>query len=416
MIRSLAQYLHHFGHVLSHKEKQRMLREEFKRAKGRSLVEKAFQEELAPEEKKEKLRKGMDGIVKWLMTAQEQGSDDGIPSFHLVHGWGSSYPETTGYIIPSLLRYAERNGKEEVRDRGLKAADWLVRIQKENGGWQGMRIEDDRPPVVFNTGQVIRGLLAAYERTGAPKYLEAARKGGDWLCELQEAEGYWIRNSSPEGQARVFTSFVDAPLIRLAEASGEDRYREAAKRNLEWIVQEKQHSNGWFPDCDNTVHKNDRPILHTIAYTIDGLLDSGELLGAQDLVQAASKPAEVLRDLFLDEHYLHGRYDREWKGSEHTILTGDAQIAIVWQKLYRSGYGEKYFRAAKKMNEFLLRVQDREHDLGGSTKGALFGSFPFWGRYEKFAFPNWGMKFFLDSLALEEELNSPKSGTGSGPA
>jgi len=30
--------------------------------------------------------------------------------------------------------------------------------------------------------------------------------------------------------------------------------------------------------------------------------------------------------------------------------------------------------------------------------GALPGSFPLWGRYEKFAFPNWGTKYFVDAL------------------
>ena len=41
-------------------------------------------------------------------------SDDGIGSYHLVNRWSSSYPETTGYIIPTLLSYDRKFDQERM--------------------------------------------------------------------------------------------------------------------------------------------------------------------------------------------------------------------------------------------------------------------------------------------------------------
>ena len=33
--------------------------------------------------------------VGYLLRAQQQGTDAGLGSYHLIQGWGASYPETT---------------------------------------------------------------------------------------------------------------------------------------------------------------------------------------------------------------------------------------------------------------------------------------------------------------------------------
>ena len=40
----------------------------------------------------------------WLKEAQDTQSDGGFSGrFNIKTGWSSSYPETTGYIIPTLI-------------------------------------------------------------------------------------------------------------------------------------------------------------------------------------------------------------------------------------------------------------------------------------------------------------------------
>lgn len=358
----------------------------------------------ADEEKRENAAHQSAG---WLIRAQQVMADDGFGSYHMVNGWSASYPETSGYIIPALLNYAGVYHMEEVKTAVIKSADWLVSIQKENGGWQGGRIGEDRPPIVFNTAQVIRGLLAIHRLTGIQLYLDSAIRAADWLCKVQEEDGTWKKHALMNA-ARVYDSYVDAPIAEIWKISGNRKYKECAEKNLEWIISKKQKANGWFYDCDNTVKRNDKPILHTIAYTIDGLIDCGEYFQNNDYISAAEKAAGVLRDKFSEKGYLNGRYDETWNGSEYILTTGCAQMAINWMKLYALKGNRDDKHAADKMIDLLIFILDRgDHDTV-DTKGALQGSFPVWGKYEPFAFPNWGTKYLLDALLMNNKLQDGK--------
>ena len=340
--------------------------------------------------------------VSWLLHAQKSTPDDGMGSFHLVNKWSASYPETSGYIIPTLLQYAAFNNDKNINEAAVKAADWLVSIQKASGGWQGGRVNENRPEIVFNTAQIIRGLMAVFQLTRDEKYFESATRAGDWLCDIQDGSGTWIQNALM-GKARVYDSYVDYPLLLLHKQTKAEKYRQHAIRNLDWIVNEKQHKNGWFEDCDNTIKRNDKPILHTIAYTIDGLLDCGIYLDDRKYIDAARKAADMLKDKFERNGFLHGRYDHNWEGSENMILTGCAQMSIIWLKIAHYSGNTTYADTAIKMNTLLAHLQNRNfQDKAPDTAGGLSGSYPLWGRYEPFAYPNWATKYFADAMILEE--------------
>jgi hypothetical protein len=130
-------------------------------------------------------RRVLSEVLEWLCRAQDcsRSSDGGVARhYSLVHGWASSYPETTGYIVPTFLAYAERAGDERYAERARRMIDWLVSIQLPNGGFQG-GVVGARPvvPVTFNTGQVLLGLAAGVRRFG--DYHEPMRKAADWLVE-----------------------------------------------------------------------------------------------------------------------------------------------------------------------------------------------------------------------------------------
>jgi len=339
------------------------------------------------------------------MAAQKANTDGGMGSFHLINKWSSSYPETTGYIIPTLINYGKKYNNPEAIDAAVRAADFLLKIQKESGGWQGGRVSENKPEIVFNTGQVIRRMVAAFKQSGSQEYLDAGLKAGRWLSGIIHPEGFW-KTHALMNKERVYDTFVDVPLLQLYQITGDEKLKTTATRNLDWVVNKKMHINGWFEDCDNTVKRNDKPILHTIAYTLDGLIDSGLILRDEKFIKAAEKGAQKLRDLFLSQGMLNGRYDRDWNGSEYMICTGCAQMAIIWLKLYKMMGDKTYLEAARKMLNLLIFIQSRDINESGNTLGAIPGSFPLWGRYEPFGFPNWATKFFCDALLLEQEMTS----------
>ena len=66
----------------------------------------------------------------WICRAQDrsQSSDGGVARhFSLNTGWSPSYPETTGYIVPTFLRLEEDFPGNEYGARARKMLDWLVR-------------------------------------------------------------------------------------------------------------------------------------------------------------------------------------------------------------------------------------------------------------------------------------------------
>jgi hypothetical protein len=367
-----------------------------------SLKHKPFHEiPHCPEECREN---ALHSAINWLRQANRVMHDDGFGSYHLAGTWSPTYPETTGYIITTLLNYAVIYKEEEIARMALKAAEFLCSIQKTSGGWQGGRIGEGKPEIVFNTGQIIRGLVAAWGHSGDTKFRDTFIKGCDWLCTIQHENGFW-KDHALMNEARVYDTFVDAPLLDASISTGNEKYRIHALRNLEWVTGNKIRDNGWFEDCDNTVRGNDRPILHTIAYTIDGLIDCGLKLGEGKYINAARNAADTLRDKFLRHGYLNGRYESNWNGSEHMICTGAAQMAIIWMKLYKVFKEDDYLEAAERMIDLLVYIQDRKIAESPDSHGAIPGSFPVWGRYEPFAFPNWAAKFFSDALMLRKEIN-----------
>ena len=102
--------------------------------------------------------------MNWLKRAQDlsRSPDGGVArDFSLLQGWNTSYPETTGYIIPTFLQVARLRGENDLAIRARRMLDWFCAIQFPEGGFQGGRIDSTpRVPVTFNTGQILIGLAA----------------------------------------------------------------------------------------------------------------------------------------------------------------------------------------------------------------------------------------------------------------
>jgi hypothetical protein len=334
--------------------------------------------------------------LAWVGRAQDRSGSDGVASYEF-YGWSSGYPEVTGYLIPTLFDHSGGEGGDLARRAG-RMADWELRIQRPEGGWQSGYETSGRPPVAFNTGQVIRGLTRAYEETGEAKYFEAAVRGGDWLLTTQEADGSWAR-ANYRGMKRVYDTYVAAPLARLAEVTGNEAYAEAARRNCDFALAHRA-ANGWFAFCDNSPHFLDAPNTHTLAYTVDGLLETGEALGEERFVDAAVDSAEALLRCVGPSGRLAGRLDASWRPRVRWVcLPGSAQVGILAMRLHERSGDARHVEAARRLADFLLFAQDL-NDVGPEHRGALAGAFPIWGLHAPLTFPCWAAKYLLDLLLL----------------
>lgn len=395
MIRSIVRYAQLFGSTLLLKSERAVVWNHFLDW----YLKRSFQKkEYTRTEKKESLH----NACEWLLSSFKNMTDGGSGTYYITKGWSSSYPETSGYIIPTMYTWSKMvpEKQDEIKRIIQRCADWLLDIQKPSGGWQSAYIEHQRPEVVFNTGQVIRGLLTAYEIWQDKKYLDACQKACEWLYKSQEEDGSWIKTAYMN-QPRVYDSYVAHPMLMVWKLTGDENIKISAEKNLNWIIKTQQESNGWFNNADNTIKHNNRPILHTVSYTIDGLIHCGLMLNQPEYIDAGKKAADRLLHIFYEEDLLKGRYNKNWVPEEYIICTGCAQISIIWGELWKITGDEKYLHASEKMNHQLITIQNLSAAKKMQGYGALPGSFPLWGKYEPFAYPNWATKYFADALMLE---------------
>jgi len=344
----------------------------------------------------------LDATMEWLCVAQDRQGDGGVAlRYSLIKGWQPSYPETTGYIIPTFLTYSALTGKRGFAERALRMADWELSVQNADGSINGGPVGSGYAGFVFDTGQVIFGLIAAHRATNAAKYLEGAVRAGRWIVQVQDKDGMWIKHAF-HGIPHTYYTRVAWALAELGVHTGERMFSEAARRNADWALT-KQQPNGWFDCTGFTTQSHVAPFTHTIAYTLEGLLETGALLARQEYVEAVARSADSLCKTVFENGYCHGTYDRDWtSGVRFACLTGSAQIALVLLRLHEMNARTDYLATARAMNRFL---RERQTLTGAvEVRGAVAGSYPIWGKYQRFAYPNWAAKFFADSLMLEKKI------------
>lgn len=350
--------------------------------------------------------------LRWLETSQDRVGTGGIGSYEF-YGWTPGFPEVTGYILPTIWDCRHALRREDLVDRAVRMADWELRIQKAGGGWEGSVEGAKQPPIVFNTGQVVRGLLRSHEETGEARYLDAAVRASDWMAKNQDEDGSWTIANFLQ-MKRVYDTYVTPPLARMGALTGDETYTLAAVRNCEFALRH-QRENGWFDLCDNTPYFNDAPTPHTICYTIDGLLETGELVGRDDFVAAGTKAANALMGCISPSGLLLGRFDDNWHArARWSCLTGCAQLGIIMMKLHAGSGEERYRDAARRLLDFVIYIQ-RLNGVGPTRRGALPGSYPIWGPYAPLKYPCWATKFLIDLLLLTEE-HDDSVGSAVGPA
>jgi hypothetical protein len=345
----------------------------------------------------------------WLCRSQDRVGSGGVGCYELYR-WTAGYPEVTGYIIPTFWDWAHRLDREDLAVRAVRMADWELRVQRPDGAFEGGYEGDGHPPVVFNTGQVIRGLLRSAAETGDPRYTDAAVRAGDWIVANQDEDGSWTA-ANFKGMKRVYDSYVSAALARLAQVTGDASYARAAARNCDFVLG-RQRSNGWFELCDNNPRFNDAPLTHTICYTVDGLLETGELLEEERYVAAATLTADRLLEIVEASPAVPARLDEHWEPrARYVCVTGAAQLGVILMKLHLRTGEARYELAARALTEFLSGVQ-RVGGLGNEHRGALPGSYPVWGFYCPLKLPSWATKYMLDLMLLVHAADS----NGGGPA
>ena len=353
----------------------------------------------------------LDAAMNWLSKSQNVtgcGGSSGV--YFLSSGWSPPYPETTGYIIVTFLSYAKFANDIDYVERAKAMGDWEVQVQLPSGAVRGgLGINDY--PIVFNTGQVILGWIALYEKTKLDKYLNSAINAADWLVDVQDKDGNWSQYTY-KNIPHTYNVRVAWSLLEVYKHTKNKVYKDASKKNVLYTLS-LVSNNSWFKGMNFTIDKP--PNTHAIGYTLRGLLESSFYFNIslkQEILKHVTFASEkILRKYEINKkkpymmpNFLSAIFDKKWNSvGNYSCLTGNAQIAIIWLKLYKINNDARFLNSALKIIDQIKMIQNLKTSNDG-IRGGVAGSYPIWGGYMPYAYPNWATKFFSDALMYQEEI------------
>lgn len=285
--------------------------------------------------------------LKWI--DRNRLTEAGMPVSSTIK---KPYPEVTGYYIPTLLNYGRH-------DLALQFARWLISVQNRDGSWSDPSGET---PYTFDSGQVLKGLLAALPRL--PEAEDAIRRGCEWMLTQIRPDGRvvtpdksnWIFPDGTQISENIHLYALEA-LRSAGILFNEPRYSETV-----------EHASAYYLAQPGLTRFN--TLSHFHAYVVEALTD----LGHPDV--AAEGMDEVER-LQKKDGSIPAYRDADWICS-----TGIAQYATIFCKLGRREPAERALGC-------LSRIQN------GS--GGFFGSYGRGANYFPGEEISWAVKFVLDA-------------------
>jgi len=275
--------------------------------------------------------------------------DNHLPTggIRVESGHPAAYPEVTGYLIPTLLDYGER-------ELAVELARWLLRIQRADGSFPD---PDHGHSYVFDTAQVLRGLLAV--RGLVAEAGDAARRAADYVCGqmIDGGTGGFRQRYGAWPWVETAQLYVLPPLVEAASSLENPAYREAADRCRQHYVNHPQ-----FLEIGG--------LTHFLAYELEALIDLGQAhlaLPVLDRLRKLQKPDGSVRAM---------------GGVRWVCIPGLAQLALCWYKLDQ-------WEPADKALGWVEAHQRRSGGFRGSCGPRA--------AYKQKVEVSWAPKFYLDA-------------------
>lgn len=256
------------------------------------------------------------------------------------------YLEVTGYLIPTLLSAG-------CETAAYSYAQFLAYMERPDGGFAG----PDGIEYLFDTGQALRGLLAASQRW--PEFRAAAIRAGEYILSRMEPGGR-IPAAYADGIPESVHVYILPALLAAGKAFGRDDFSEAALASCAFY-------------CGQPGLLDTAVLTHFLGYVVDGLIDMGEtelVVPVVEKIFAGQRRSGVIPAML---------------GSRWCCSVGAAQFACIGYKLGMRSQADRVVA-------YLCGVQE--------VSGGFRGSYGFGAAYFEKEEISWAVKFFLDALQL----------------
>lgn len=349
--------------------------------------------------------------LQWVLRSiAATGGQGSSHSYSPLLGWAKAYPETTGYLIETLLDYAEQDaiapaGLPDLRKTASSCGAWLLTQQLPSGAFPA-GLAGSRRESFFNSAMILSGLcrLTAESRlTTTPEpsaaVQPALRQLTDWLLNTQEKDGSWPHAAYVPGFVPAYYSYAVWRIVQASQVLQHPEFEPALRKALDFLTTHFLGKN----TLQNWGFRPGAPAFsHTVAYTLEGFWECACYFQDTALQEEVLRIMQALLALRLENGRTPGRFsDLNNKGKfrgdcSFRCLSGNAQLSLLCSKIFRHTGEAAYAEAA---GLFLGEILPFQYFGQNSNQyGALPGSWPVWGPYLRLRYPNWGVKFFLDAM------------------
>ena len=348
----------------------------------------------------------IDAALEWLKRAQDESAsaDGGVARhFSLVEGWASTYPETTGYIVPTFIEQAALTGDTDLTDRAARMLVMLRGVQFDNGGLPGGLVgQEPQVPVTFNTGQILLGFAAGAKHWGDAETIAAMTRAADFLSESLDPDGCWRSHPTPFARNgdKAYETHVSWGLFEAARVAERDDWGAAGLRQVRWALTHLR-PNGFMDACCLT--NGAAPLTHTLGYALRGIVEAWRYSGEDEFLDGARTMADGLMTALRPDGFLPGRLRPDWSAQvDWSCLTGAVQIGHSWLLLGDATGEARYADAGRRANAWVRRTVHL--DGPADQRGGVKGSHPVDNEYGRFQYLNWAAKFMIDSCQRELDM------------
>lgn len=348
----------------------------------------------------ERYKSNLKLTADWLIRSIEKGKGGSCAHFSPLIGWSKPYPETTGYIIPTLLRISDFTNDSKYSTAALNLGEWLLNIQSKNGSWYGgLHPNKTLNESVFNTGQILKGMVSLYEFTKDETFLNSADKGANWLSSGIDSNGSWPAGDYKATKTPSYYTHVAWPILEVWKKTNNESQKNAAKIFLDMVL-DRILPNGAIKGWG--FYDEGFAFTHTIAYTIRGFQESSRILNDYNKY---GEPMEKALEYFVRKSELTngampGEFNESYnENNKFVCLTGNAQLAICILLMEKKNPDLRLVNAAIKLIDFIDSVQHSNKYIN-SKRAGVAGSYPLWGKYMFMRYPNWAAKYYCDSLLM----------------
>lgn len=338
---------------------------------------------------KQRAEAGLNWLIRSIDATAGQGSSHIFARWrYLPTGWHLGYPETTGYIIETLLDHELEFPKLPLREYALKSGEWLLTQQLDNGAFPAL-LAGSQKPSFFNSGMIVLGLLRAEKIEKDQDRKSALDKLRSWLHAIPEEQ---IISEEPSYITRALWAYL------LLAIDYSDSVLQDKIKGLTLAMYYRRNENGaidnWGFDKKHTA------FTHTLAYTLRGFLEIGILLNEKPYIILVEEALDTLRLDRQNRQRIAGSYDGSWQGNySFRCVTGHAQLSIISFRLYQYTNKTAWLDFGRTLFEDIISDQ-KLNPSDPQLRGAVPGSKPIWGPYMRGKYPNWSVKFYLDALRL----------------